>query len=204
VSNDLSDNIDETQAIESKSPRKTTRKNILPKKIQKEEEIEEFDLIQIYTKGNAKRKETELIFVNHRAQSFFMNGESFLDLLEHIDESRLVKKYTKKKKAGYIGGEVLGCVHDEGQYYQFIIVFGPQDQIIDSQTRILDRHIYNIVKDELELYAAMLRIEESNHNQFVDLLKEADHNVQRRFSINEDAESTIDLGKCLRNTRIKQ
>jgi hypothetical protein len=198
----LSDEIEESRGMEGNSKRKTTRRNILPKKIQKKEEIEKFDLIQIYTKGNAKRKETELIFVNHRAQSFFMNGESFLDLLEHIDESRLVKKYTKKKKAGYIGGEVLGCVHDEGEYYQFIIVFGPQDQIIDSKTRILDRHTYNILKDELELYAAMLRTEENNHAQFVDLLKEADHNVQRRFSINEDAESTIDLTKCLRKARI--
>lgn len=198
VNNVLSNRKDESIEMESKSSKKTTRKNILPKN--KQEVIEEFDLIQIFTKGNAKRKETELVFVNHNAQSFFMKGEAFLDLLAHLNESRLVKKYTKKKKAGYIGGEVLGCARDKGEYYQFVIVFGPQDQIIDAHTRILDRHIYNIAKDELELYEKMLQTEENNNKQFIQLLKEADHNVQKRFSISEDAESTIDLTKCLRDT----
>lgn len=190
--------IDESIEMEDVPQKKTKRKNILPEK--KQEAIKEFDLMQIYTKGNAKRKETELIFVNHNAQSFFMKGEAFLDLLAHVNESRLVKKYTKKKKAGYIGGEVLGCVRDKGEYYQFVIVFGPQDQIIDANTRILDRHTYNIAKDELELYEKMLQTEEKNSSQFIQLLKEADHNVQKRFSINGDAESTIDLTRCLRDT----
>jgi hypothetical protein len=193
----LSESIEESAGSDKEAPAKQKRKNILSKKPQNEEEIAEFDLIQIYTKGSAKRKETELVFVNHSAQSFFMKGEAFLDLLEHIDESRLVKKYTKKKKAGYIGGEVLGCVHKEGVYYRFVIVFGPQDQIIDVKTRILDRHIYNIEAAELELYENILKTEEKNTQQFIGLLKEADHNVQKRFSINEDAESTIDLLKCL-------
>jgi hypothetical protein len=197
VSNTLSENIEESTGSDKEAPAKQKRKNILLKKPQNEEEIAEFDLIQIYTKGSAKRKETELVFVNHSAQSFFMKSEAFLDLLEHIGESRLVKKYTKKKKAGYIGGEVLGCVHKEGAYYRFVIVFGPQDQIIDAKTRILDRHIYNIEAAELELYENILKTEEKNTQQFIGLLNEADHNVQKRFSINEDAESTIDLLKCL-------
>jgi len=194
----LSEEIEESSGMVRNPQKKQPRKPTLRKVPEDEDEqIDNYDLIQIYTKGNAKNKETELIFVNHRAQSFFMKSEAFLDLLEHANESRLVKKYTKKKKAGYIGGEVLGCVHDEGDYYQFVIVFGPQDQIIDSNTRILDRHTYNITKDDVELYKKLIDTEESNHKQFVDLLKEADHNVQRRFNINGDAESTVDLRKCL-------
>jgi len=162
-----------------------------PKKIN----IEDLDLIQLYTAGKVREKQRQIVFVNHIGDSFFMKDEAYLDLLKHQGETRLVKKYNKEKK-GYIGGEVLACVTLEDDYYNFVLVYGSQQQIIKKAKNIIDKHEYNILKDTVDEYRHILQREKRENEKFIELLSEADHNVRKRFD--------IDLKACLKDMEIKK
>lgn len=172
------------------------KENKLQEKLKpREKKKAEYDLIQLFTKGTVRKKELEIIFVNSSAQSFFMKAEAYIDLLENIEIPRLVKKYNKTKKAAYLGGEVLGCVKEYPSYYEFKLAIGPQNQIIDEETKILEYHVYKIRKETVELYEDMIFQEEETNDLFLKYLKEADHNIQKRFDIAKN--DPIDFKNCL-------
>lgn len=166
----------------------------LSKHTKKESNIKkdhQHDLIQYYTAGKISSKNRQLVFTNYIGDSFFMKAEAFLDLLSNLGTTRLIKKYNKKKK-GYIGGEVIGSVTLKDNTYKFLIGFGPQNQIV-KQSTILYVHEYNIPKKRVNIYIDLLNAEFKEENEFLTLLAEADHNLNRRL--------TIDLSECVESKK---
>lgn len=152
-----------------------------------------YDMIQYYTAGKVRKKDRQLVFVNREGDSFFMKAGTFLDLLNNLGVQRLVKKYNKQKE-GYIGGEVVGQVNlIDGVYYEFLLGFGPQNQLITSESK-LQVHKYILEKHRIDLYYEFLTLELSEEKKFLELLNEADHTTKRRYQ--------IDLKKCFEEQNI--